>query len=427
MDQRPFARIRTITLPLVVLAFLGGIFVERFGIMPGSRAYIPAHLGQTFDPFWEAWKLVEQHYVDRDAVQPKKMTHGAIEGMLSSLGDYGHTTFLTREELEQLKASLKGNLQGIGARMTVRKQQPTIMHTMPGSPARMADLRPGDVLLEVDGKSVSGLPLSRVAEKVRGVPGTTVALRVARDVKGKKEVLSFHIVRARVEVPAVIARVFQDVPIAHIAIHEFGEQADAQLKAAVEAARKGGAKALIVDLRGNQGGLKDQAVAVTSEFLKDGVVFIEENAEGRREAIAVEPGGVATDLPLVLLIDEGSASSSEIFAGAIQDHHRGKLVGTTTFGTGTVLQGFVLSDESVVMLAVAKWLTPDGRQIWHHGITPDVEMPLPPGAAILLPDDEADLTVARVSKSEDLQLRRALDIALQAIGRKPAAAVGAGK
>jgi carboxyl-terminal processing protease len=427
MSHQPTSWNRSLVLPFLVLTFLGGIFVERFGIIPGSRAYVPAHLGDTFDPFWEAWTAVEKHYVDRAAIQPKRMTQGAIEGMLESLGDIGHTTYLTPKEWERLKQSLKGNLEGIGARMSVRKQQPIIVSTVPGSPARK-QLRPGDVLLEVDGKPVGGQPLSRVAEMIRGQAGSTVALRVARQVKGKNEVLSLHIVRAKVEVPAVSWRVLKDVPVAHIAIQEFGEQADAQLKKALQEVRKRGVRGLIVDVRGNLGGLKDQAVAVSSEFLKEGAVFIEEDAEGQRETIPVQPGGAATDLPLVLLIDEGSASSAEIFAGAIQDHRRGKLVGTKTFGAGTVLRPFELSDHSVVMLAVAKWLTPDGRQIWHHGITPDVDVPLPAGASILLPDEETSLTAQDVARSEDLQLRRALEIVRQEMqGEAKAAAVGAGK
>jgi carboxyl-terminal processing protease len=151
-------------------------------------------------------------------------------------------------------------------------------------------------------------------------------------------------------------------------------------------------------------------VAVTSEFLKDGNVFIEQDAEGRRTEVPVQPGGHAVDIPLVVLIDEGTASSGEILAGAIQDHGRGKLVGTRTFGTGTVLQPFPLSDGSAVLLAVTEWLTPNGRQIWHTGISPDVEVALPEGVSILLPETETDLDADALAKSEDAQLLKALSL-----------------
>src|SRR5262249_52496784 len=148
------------------------------------------------------------------------------------------------------------------------------------------------------------------------------------------------------------------------------QTADAELRKAVEEARQKGARGLVIDLRFNPGGLKEQAVAVTSEFLTGGDVFIEQDAHGRRTPVPVKPGGTVTDLPIVVLIEEETASSAEIFAGAIQDHKRGKLVGAKTFGTGTVLQPYTLSDGSAILLATSEWLTPDGRRIWHEGITP---------------------------------------------------------
>jgi carboxyl-terminal processing protease len=399
---------RSFLLPLVPLAFLAGLLLERYGWLPGSRAYVPAHLGDTFDPFWEAWGDVERFYVDPKAVEPKKMTGGAIEGMLASLGDEGHTAYLSPDAYKQLKASLEGNFEGIGARLSARKGVPTIMQTMPNSPARKAGLKPGDVLLKVNGKPVVGMSLSLVAATVRGPAGTTVEVTVAREKISAP--LNFQIERAKVDIPAVTWRMLPGQPIAHLALMEFARQADVQLREAVQEARQRGVKGLIVDVRGNPGGLKDQAVAVTSEFLKDGTVFIEQDRDGQRRDVPVKPGGEITDLPMVLLIDEGSASSAEIFAGAIQDHGRGKLVGTKTFGTGTVLRPFKLSDESAILLAVEQWLTPKDRQIWHRGITPDVEVALPRGAAVLLPDEETKLTAEQFASSEDVQLRRALEV-----------------
>lgn len=398
---------------LLLGAFSFGVLVERYDWLPGSRPNQPPGLGRAFDPFWEAWKLVQDHYVDREALQPEKLTHGAIDGMLASLGDVGHTSFLSREEYEQMNADLEGqHLEGIGVRMSYRRRQPTVSAVLTMSPARAAGLRPGDVLLTIDDENVSEMTLDRIATRVRGEAGTTVKLRVARE--GEPKPLEFTVTRARIELPDVTWHILPGPkPLAHISIQAFGAQADALVRKAVEEARARNASGLIVDVRGNPGGLREQAVAVTSEFLTDGDVFIEQDARGHREPVPVKPGGTATDLPLVVLIDEGSASSAEIFAGAIQDHGRGKLIGTRTFGTGTVLQPFELQDGSAVLLAVAQWFTPKGRKIWHEGIAPDIEATLPEGVGPLLPEASGDLDAATLERSDDHPLLRAVELLRQ--------------
>jgi carboxyl-terminal processing protease len=398
----------------VALAFGLGILVDRTGWLPGSPTYPPGDLGKEFDVFWQAWRVVDEHYVDRAAVQPVRMTQGAIRGMLASLGDIGHTTYLTRDELQKEMKKLEGKLEGIGATVTMRNRRPTIVATMPASPARKDGLKPGDVLVEVDGKPVADLPLSQVVQRVRGKPGTVVELRLARE--GKTGLLRFRITRAKVSVPAVAWQMLPGVPVADIAIREFGIHADEQLREALGQARQAGARGLIIDVRGNPGGLKEQAVAVTSEFLKGGNVFLEQDAQGRRTEVPVKPGGKATDLPLCVLIDEGTASSAEILAGAIQDHVRGKIVGAKTFGTGTVLRPFVLSDGSAVFLAVTKWLTPNGREIWHKGITPDYPVALPPDGQVFLPEAGVDLDAAALARSKDTQLLKALEVIKKQLG-----------
>jgi carboxyl-terminal processing protease len=390
---------------LLLAGFFGGAWAQRLGWIPGAERPEQTRL---FAPFREAWRLVEQHYVDRSAVEPQRMMRGAIAGMLDSLGDTGHTTYLSPEQFQQMKESLAGSLQGIGARLSLHDKRPTIVNTLPGSPAERAGLKPGDILLEVDGKDVAALPLMRIVELVRGPPGTQVHLRVLRH--GHAQPLDFTIARADVHVPEVTWCMVPGEPVAHLAVHEFGENADAQLRTALQQIHDHNARGLVVDVRGNPGGLKDQAVAVTSEFLTQGTVFIEQDAQGHRQSVPVKPGGQATDLPLVVLIDEGTASSAEIFAGAIQDHGGGKLIGTQTFGTGTVLEPFTLSDGSAVLLAVAEWFTPNGRQIWHHGIQPDVQVSLPAGTPILQPETEKDLDAAGLRHSADRQLLKALDV-----------------
>ena len=244
-------------------------------------------------------------------------------------------------------------------------------------------------------------------EKVRGQAGTEVQLRVLRDGRQAVEV---PITRGKVEVPDVSWHMLPGDSFAHVLIQSFGDKADEQLRAALKEAQEQGAKGVLLDLRGNPGGLKDQAVKVTSEFLKDGDVFIDQDAHGNRTAVPVVAGGTAIDTPICVLIDGGTASAAEISAGALQDYERGKLVGEPTFGTGTVLQPFELSDGSEVLLATSEWLTPKGRQIWHKGITPDVEVALPEGASILLPEMEEGMDAAAFQHNDDTQLHKALEI-----------------
>jgi carboxyl-terminal processing protease len=283
-----------------------------------------------------------------------------------------------------------------------------VMSVLHGSPAHKSGIRPGDVLLQVDGHDLKDRTLDEVIDLVVGPAGTSLRLSVGRE--GQAEPLDLRLTRERIEVPDVTWHMLPGHPVAHIAIGSFGEKVHDQLKEALAGARQQGARGLILDVRGNTGGLKDMAVAVTSEFLANGTVYIEQDADGRREPVAVTPGGTATDLPLVLLLDEGTASSAEILAGAVQDQGRAKLVGTRTFGTGTVLQPFELSDGSVVLLAVAQWLTPKGRQIWHQGITPDIVVTLPNEASIILPEEANGLDAAALAKSEDRQLLKALEV-----------------
>lgn len=244
----------------LLLAIAAGILVERSGLLPGSRYAADA----PGEPFWEAWRLVQKDYVDREAVQPARMTEGSIRGMIAFLGDTGHSTYLSAEEFSELEQNLKGELEGIGARLTIRKGRLTVVQTFPDSPARKAGLLPGDVLQEVAGQNVQGLSLPKTVELVRGPPGSTLHLRILR--KGAVDPIDLSLRRQKVSIPDVSWHLLPGAPIAHLAILEFGVEADAQLRIALQEAKEKGAQGLIIDVRGNPGGLKDQAVAVTSEF-----------------------------------------------------------------------------------------------------------------------------------------------------------------
>jgi carboxyl-terminal processing protease len=408
-EYRPVRRNRLFLVLLLLVAFALGIQVERRGWLRGGWRHEPPEAEKPFEPFWETWHLAHKYYVDRDKVQDDRMAQGAILGMLDTLGDLGHTTYLTRDEVQRLESNLKGELEGIGASITVRRQRPTIVYTIPRSPARAAGLKAGDVIIEVDGQDVQGLSLEQLVQRVRGPAGSEVRLKVLHGDPAKP--VEFTIKRAKVDVPNVVWQMLPGAPVAHVAVRTFGEHTDEQLRAALDEARKQGAKGLLLDVRGNLGGLAEQAVKVSSEFLRPGeTVFIRKDASGTEAPVTAEKGGTAADIPLCLLIDEGTASSSEILAGAVQDYGRGKLVGTRTFGTGTVLRLFPLSDGSAVQLAVDQWLTPKGRQIWHKGISPDIEVALPQGASMLLPGAETKLTAEALAQSKDEQLLKAFEV-----------------
>jgi carboxyl-terminal processing protease len=431
---------------LLLALFAAGVFCERAGWIPGRGDQAPPGVRKTFAPFWEAWNKVKENYVDRSKVDDKRMTGGAISGMLRSLGDEGHTTYLTKEERERASENLSGQMQGIGARVSMRQGKPTIIQAMPNSPARAAGLRSGDVILLVDDQPVDNLTLGQVVSRVRGPAGTEVRLRIGRTGETASIIVSavgqagglpypwqvgwvaetmiktldLTVKRARVEVPEVSWQILPGQPaLAHLSLQRFSKNSGKQMKEALEQLLERGVKGLILDVRGNEGGYKDQCIEVVSEFLREGtVLFIQQDPRGNQEKITALKGGVALDLPLCLLINQATASSSEILAGALQDNGRARLIGTRTYGTGTVLREYPLSDGSAVRLAIYQWLTPHGREIWHKGIQPDkgLEVSLPPDGLILLPDSETILTEAEVKKSGDAPLLKAIEVMREELG-----------
>lgn len=405
-------------LVIFVLGLAAGVVLTDrvlFAFVP--PAGVPPSAEQEFTLMAEAWNLIDRVYVDRSAVEPKKMAYGAIGGMVDALGDTGHSTFLTPEMVQRSKEELTGEFQGIGAELRMKDGRVVIVAPLDNSPAQKAGIRPGDVITKVNGEPIAGLPLEQVVERILGKAGTQVTLTL--ESPSRNEARDVTLTRAHITLHNVTWRPLPGTRLAHLRVASFSRGVGKDLVAALQEIEAKGLAGVVLDLRNDPGGLLGEAVAVASQFLTGGNVLLEKDAQGEITPVPVIVGGAAPKLPVVVLINQGTASGAEIVAGALQDADRAPLVGETTFGTGTVLNPFPLSDGSALMLAIEEWLTPEGHTIWHRGIEPDHAVALAPDAFPLFPEAEEDLTAADLETSEDRQLRAAVDL-LNAAG-SPAA------
>jgi carboxyl-terminal processing protease len=329
-------------------------------------------LEELFKPFWQAWEIIHQRYVDQP-VDDQALMHGAIRGMLDALGDQ-HTAFMDPDQYNQASIDLAGEYEGIGAWVDTESEYLTIISPMPGSPAERAGLKSGDQVLFIDGEDMTGIDGLLVIRRVLGPAGTVVHLSIRR--AGESELLEIDVERESITVPSVESRMLDD-QIGYVRLFTFGQSTTRDLRQALNALHDQGAEALVLDLRGNGGGFLTTAIEVASEFIGEGVIMIERFGDGREEVYTARRGGLATDLPLAVLINAGSASASEIVAGAIQDHGRGVLVGEASFGKGSV-QDWIPLDEGhgAVRVTIARWYTPNGRLIHEVGVEPDLTIEL---------------------------------------------------
>jgi carboxyl-terminal processing protease len=336
----------------------------------GNDAQSAAPPDQSLKTFWEAYDILQRQYYGDDLPSGKNLEYDAIRGLIFGLDDQ-FTSFIPQAEAELLKEDATGSFSGIGAHVQLNKQRALqITKIIAGSPAEKAGLKAGDVIIEVDGKSIVGDDLSVQVAKVRGPEGSTASFTIVRE--GEDKPFQVDITRAKIEIKLVEAKMLDD-NVAYVALTKFDSRTTAQqLQAAIQDLLAKNPRGLILDLRDNPGGFLDQAEQVADLFLKDGVVLFERTKDGQEKIDRSTNEGIAQEVPLVVLVNGGSASASEIVAGAIQDRGRGVLIGETTFGKGAVQAVHDLSDGSQLRVTFERWFTPNNHDIHGKGIEPNI-------------------------------------------------------
>jgi len=383
-------------LPTTPLRGLNDLLPSSPSAPPDEQPATPAELQTLFAPFWEAWNIVHEQYVDQP-VDDVALMQGAIRGMMDALGD--KQTFYMEPLVYQTEtSSLQGEYEGIGAYVDTDGDYLTIVSPIAGSPADLAGIRPGDKVIAIDGEDMTGVAPEEARLKVLGPEGSKVALTVERE--GESEPLEFVITRARINIKSAEGEMLEN-EIAYIDINTFGDNTTAELRSTLDTLLAENPKGIIIDLRNNPGGYLHTSVEVVSEFLEKGTVLFEEYGNGKRDVYNASGDGRATDLPIVVLVNEGSASASEIVAGALQDYGRAKLVGVQSYGKGSVQNWVPLSNEQgAARVTIAKWLTPKERAIDGVGLTPDFIV---------------EMTPEQFDAGLDPQLDKAVEVLLQLI------------
>jgi carboxyl-terminal processing protease len=405
MKQVPFSRIRSGILILALcILFLGAGY--RLGerraqllITSDKRVVInqqPTSPTVDFSLFWDVWQRLTNSYIDKSALDPQKMVWGAISGMVNSLDD-PYTLFFPPKDNQDFKDELSGQFEGIGAQLDTKDGAIIVLTPLKDSPAQKAGIKPGDYILQVNGEDATGWTVSQAVAKIRGPKGTSVKLQIMHDKEFKK--IDLTIVRDTITVSTVTSWIkpvseitqLQGVPdaaifsgksgsIAYIQLSRFGDNTNDEWTKAVEdiAAKYAGDKSikgLIFDLRNNPGGYLESAVFIASDFIKSGTVVSQVNSDGSRQDYPVEHKGKLLTIPVVILINNGSASAAEITAGALRDYKRATLVGETSFGKGSVQTPEDLAGGAGLHITTGKWLLPKGDSISKKGIVPDVVVP----------------------------------------------------
>ena len=343
----------------------------------------------------EVWKILQQEHIDGEQLGGQELSDGAIRGMMQALDD-PYAAFLTPDQFSLHTQDMQGFFEGIGAEVALRDGEITILAPMPDTPAEKAGIRPGDIILEIEGESTQGISILEAVAKIRGAKGTSVELLVLHLNDGRPVLITI----TRGVIPLQSVRLLMQVgQIGHLRLFGFTGTTDRELSDALERFERSKGVGLVLDLRNNPGGLLSSVVDVTSQFIDKGLVLYQIDAQGKRTEWEAKSGGNARDIPMVVLVNEFSASASEVFVGAMMDHDRATVVGTITFGKGSINNLWKLTDGSGVNFTIAHWFTPNGVLIEGEGISPDI------------------VQEASEDESEDRQLDLAIKILQEQIAR----------
>ena len=393
------ARLPLLLTALLLLVVLVGCnrvsAVATEPIPPGDR--LPAELGTV----GEAYRILLDEHVDHEVLDPKNLSEGAIRGMLAALED-PHASYLSAEQHSREQEGYRGYFEGIGAQVTLTEAGLTVIAPIPGAPAEEAGIRAGDLILAVDGEDIDGLTLIESVNLIRGPGGTEVTLLVRH--VGEIEDVNITVTRGRIPIESTTFRMLED-GIGHLWVYSFSNTTEDEVRRALDELEAADGRGLILDLRNNPGGLLASVINVTDLFLDSGTILYEIDAEGDRSDYEAARRGPATDVPLVVIVNQFSASASEIMAGAIQTSGRATVVGTSTFGKGSVNIARELSDGSAIYFTIRRWYLSDGTQIEGEGVTPDIEI-------------EADAHPLPIDFEQDAALKRAFEVLSEQITRR---------
>jgi carboxyl-terminal processing protease len=341
----------------------------------------------------QAYSILLQEHVDHSTLDPEQLTDGAIRGLLMALDD-PHASYLSAEQHAREQEGYRGFFEGIGAQVTLSEAGVTVIAPIPGAPAEAAGILPGDVILAVDGESIEGLTLIEAVNRIRGPGGTQVTLLIRH--QGSQENVNISVTRGRIPIESISFKMLNN-GVGHLWIYSFSNTTEDEVRRAIQQFKEANGRGLILDLRNNPGGLLSAVVSVSDLFLDGGQVLYEIDAQGDQTDYNASGGGPASEIPMVVLVNQFSASASEILAGAIKIAERAPLIGTTTYGKGSVNITRELSDGSAIYFTVRRWYLPDGTQIEGQGVTPTVEF-------------ESEVRQLPIDPAEDDALQKAVEV-----------------
>lgn len=396
---------------------VAAVAIFMLGMLAGSLTGGASHLSASssladtpaFAIFEETWNYVHDQYVLPEELDDTELMYGATRGMVEAVGDVGHSAFLDPAEAQAYNASLGGELIGIGVRLEFTGKYPEILEPLNDSPAEAAGIESGDVILQIDGQDTSRLTSSQIGTLLRGEEGVPVELTIGRPAADIEFEVTIH--RARIEIdPVEWARLPDGLFL--IRLNEFSDGAGDALAEALDVANATGAVGIVLDMRGNPGGYVHEAKSVASEFLPAGsVLYMEQKRDRTAEPVVLDrQDGRARTIPLTVLVDETSASAAEIVAASLRDNGRAEIIGQPTFGTATVVSSFDLDDGSVVAIGTAVWTAPNGENARNVGISPTVDVDLPPLATELRFEPGTAVSLQEIIDAGDEQLLAAIEI-----------------